>query len=216
MLARIRGLLEAVEGSKAIVFLPGIDGTGVAREVLIPASLAPEMTTRIGEVVTLHTLEWLESGSQGTSFVPRLLGFDTPLDRRFFEVFTTVKGVGTKKALRAMARPTGEIAHLIMERDVKALQELPEIGKRLAETIVAELTGKVDPFVSLNGEAGGGRVVVRATAANASMEQALAALVRLGETRADAERLVRRAVERAPEGASADEILAAAFEARGS
>ena len=47
------------------------------------------------------------------------------------------------------------------------------------------------------------------------MPQALAALVRLGESRADAERMVRRAVEIEPAAKSADEILTAAFAARG-
>ncbi len=216
MLARIKGILESVEGARAVVYLPTSSETGVAHEVLIPAALGPELLERVGQTVTLHTLEWLESSSQGASFVPRLLGFGTVQDRRFFELFTTVKGVGTKKALKAMARPVGEIARAIADRDVKALQALPEIGKRMAETVVAELHGKVDDFVTYEGERdGGARVVVRVGAMGEAADQALAALVRLGESRADAERMVRRAVESAPAAKSADEILTAAFAARG-
>jgi len=216
MIARIKGILESVEGSKAIIAIPLGAGAEVAHEVLIPAALGPALLERLGGPVTLHTLEWFESSSQGASFVPRLLGFGTTQDRRFFELFTTVKGVGTKKALKAMARPVGEIARAIADRDVKALQELPEIGKRMAETVVAELHGKVDDFVDYSGaSAGAVRVVVRTGGMSEAADQALAALVRLGESRADAERMVRRAVEITPAAKSADEILTAAFASRG-
>ncbi|MBL0920626.1 MAG: Holliday junction DNA helicase RuvA [Phycisphaerales bacterium] len=216
MLVRVTGILESVEGARAVILLPMGPGAAVAREALIPAALGPDLLSSVGQTVTLHTLEWHESASQGASYIPRLLGFGTPRDRRFFELFTTVKGVGTKKALRAMARPVGEIARAIAERDVKALQELPEIGKRMAETIVAELHGKVDEFVDL-GAIGAGpvRVVVRTGGLTEAADQALAALVRLGESRADAERMVRRAVELEPAAKSADEILTAAFASRG-
>src|SRR5712671_6350629 len=90
---------------------------------------------------------YLEGQGQGTSFVPRVLGFATPREREFFELFTTVKGLGNKRALRALAREPVEIAGAIAEKNTRALQELPEIGKRLAETVIAELTGKVEKFV---------------------------------------------------------------------
>ena len=45
--------------------------------------------------------------------------------------------------------PFGTIAAAIAEKDIDLLKSLPEIGKRTAETIVAELHGKVDRFVEL-------------------------------------------------------------------
>lgn len=213
MLARITGRLESMEGAKALIALPcGPDGVGTAIETLVPGSSVDGLMSRLGEIVTLHTLESLEAQGQGSSFVRRVMGFESREDRRFFELFTTVKGVGGRKALRAMAAPTGRIARAIAERDAAFLQTLPEIGKRLAETVVAELHGKVEAFIT--GDAsparapGGGRP-------SAEGERAVAALVRLGEQRQEAERLVRIAMEIEPKPRTADDILAAAFAAKG-
>ena len=208
MIARVQGKLETVEGTVAII------GTemGLAYAVHVPAFLASELATVTGATVTLHTMQLFEATAQGSHMTPRLIGFRTKEERRFFELFTTVKGLGTRRGLRAMAAPIGEIAHAIASRDVVWLQKLPEIGKRLAETVVAELHGKVDGFVALHAGQ-----VTEGKPSGVTMgdvaQQAVAALVRLGEAKADAERKVERALASHPKAseASADELLAAAF-----
>ncbi len=217
MLARLRGTLESVEATTAVIAME----SGRAYEVLLPAYVADELSARIGTVVTLHTIQYLEAQSQGSSYVPRLIGFAAIKDRRFFELFTTVKGMGVKRALRALRAPIPRVAGAIAARDAKFLQTLPEIGKRLAETIVVDLHGKVDAFVESAPATGGGAdaaIEPKAAGMGEAARQAVDALVHLGESRADAEDLVRRAVADAgTEGArapSADEILAAAFALR--
>lgn len=215
MLARITGVVELVEGGTALL---SVDGAGLAYEVMLSSRLAAELAGRIGEQRTLHTLQHIDASGHGSTQVPRLIGFASREERRFFELFTTVKGVGSRKALRAMAEPTGRIAMAIADGDTAFLESLPEIGKRSAQTIVAELRGKVDAYIDpsarSNADDGAARSVeVRIT--HDAAAQALEALVRLGESRQDAERMVRTAVERDPDLASADEILAAAFGARG-
>lgn len=202
MLARINGRLEHVDESTTLIALDN----GLAYEVLIPADLGRRLVGRVGQEITLHTLEHFEAVAQGASFKPRLIGFETRQERAFFERLTRVKGLGAKRALRAMTEPAGEIAAAITRRDTRFLQSLPEIGKRLAETIIAELHGKVDAF-SDAAPAGNGKVVTLPSAA----EQAIAALERLGQTRGEAERLVHRAVERDPNLNTPDAILAASF-----
>lgn len=210
MIARIVGTLESVDGLGALV-RPG--ESGFSYEVLLPAYLARRMEAQVGQRITLHTLEYLEGQGQGTSFIPRLIGFASVQDRKFFELFTTVKGVGNRKALRALADEPGLIAQAIAGRDTVALVQLPEIGKRLAETIVAELHGKVEPFLAhaeleamevRSGRFGPSGLTHGAT-------EAIAALVALGETRADAERMVRQALSRNGILTTSDEIVAAAF-----
>lgn len=200
MLARITGRLEFIDDTTALI----APGGGLAYEVLLPIHLSDRLMEQVGDEVTLHTMEYLEAVAQGASFRPRLLGFETRQERAFFERLTRVKGLGAKRALRAMAEPAGEIAAAITRRDTKFLERLPEIGKRLAETIVAELHGKVDAFSEV---AATGKVVTRPDAA----EQAIAALERLGQSRNEAERLVCKAMEREPSLDSPDAILAAAF-----
>jgi len=216
MITRITGILESIEANAAVITPMDENGarSGVSYEVLLTAATVLTMHARIGHAVTLHTLEHLEQQAQGATMIPRLLGFASPEERRFFQLFTTVKGVGSRKALRALAAPVGEVAQAIARRDVAALKRLPEIGARLAETVVAELSGKVEPYLLA-----GATVEIKAGAASADgwspeAEKAVGALVRLGEARQEAESRVRRAVQGARPGASADEIVAAAFAAQ--
>jgi holliday junction DNA helicase RuvA len=100
-----------------------------------------------------------------------------------------VKGIGPKKALRALVLPVGQIAQAIESRDTKYLCELPQIGKRMAELIVAELAGKVQRFATTYQGTSPGAIGRR----SAAEEDAIAALVALGERRGDADHLLDRA-----------------------
>lgn len=189
MIARIHGILEALTSDAALIQLEG----GLTYQVLLPAYSAAQLGGAIGQPVTLHTLYYLQSQDQGATMIPRLAGFASESDRDFFELFTTCKGIGNRKALRAMAIATDQIAAAIADRDIAMLQSLPEIGKRTAETIVATLHGKVDAFVSAAafGTTGAASAVTRggtpATApANAMAREALEVLMQLGENRVQA------------------------------
>lgn len=208
MIRKITGRLEAVEGLSVLVAIPGF---GMTYEVLVPAYFAERLSPVIGRQVELTTLEYLEGQGQGASFIPRIVGFASTHDRRFYELLTTVKGMGNRKALKAMAIEPGAFARAIAERDAKALQQLPEIGKRMAETVIAELTGKVDGFVSYDGVEVKPRAAI---ASNGPATEAVATLVALGESRADAERLVERATAKDGGLATAEAIVAAAFALR--
>lgn len=205
MVASLTGTLIALEGTAATVRPAGPVGDAVSLEVLLPAYLAERLLTHVGEAVTLATFLYFEGQGQGTSFEPRLLGFATADERRFFDLFTTVKGIGNRKALRAMAQPPAEIAGAIVRGDAKALTQLPEIGRMLADTMILELKDKVAAFASaasLSPERSGVSGPVRK--ASSQLEPALTgpagdaveALIRLGELRPDAERRVLRAIDK--------------------
>lgn len=188
MIAKVTGTLESVGNDRALIALPG---GGISIEVLLPAFTVARLHGSVGESLTLHTIAFLEGSSQGSSFIPRLAGFASVEDREFYRAFTTVKGIGNRKALRAMAINTGSIAAAIEDRDLGVLQSLPEIGRRSAETIVATLRGKVGQFVDSGGRVAvgaGGRVTSNGggrTGGSLSKE-ALTVLVQLGERRQDA------------------------------
>jgi holliday junction DNA helicase RuvA len=186
MISKISGVLEGVEGSVANIRV----GDGFTYEVLVSGYTAARLGDSIGQPLTLHTLNYIESQDQGASFLPRLAGFLTIEDRRFFELFTTTQGIGKRKALRALALGTDQVAAAIADRDLATLQSLPEIGRRLAETIVATLHGKVDKYIvaayvgapsaSGNGD-GKGKPTNRSLA-----KEALEVLLQLGENRTQA------------------------------
>ncbi len=195
MICRITGTITSVE-PPAIVL--EIEGQGLSYEILTPAYLAAQLANQVGQRITLITIQYLESQGQGSSFIPRLIGFQHASDRRFFEVFITVKGIGNRKALRAMAIEPARIARAITSRDAAALKELPEIGKRLADTIVAELTGKVDAFLSSSEiESLDAAIKPARAVASGPHEEAIEILVALGETREQADRRVSLALSRA-------------------
>jgi Holliday junction DNA helicase RuvA len=195
VITRLTGKLESVDDRAAFI---AVMGGEMAYEVLVPAFLAERLKAQVGAAVTFTTFQYLESQGQGSSFIPRLVGFQSAQEREFFELFTTVKGIGNRRALRAMAADPAVIARAIMTKDAKALTKLPEIGKRMAETIIAELSGKVDTFLStaevkqLDAAANG-----QPATDDPTVEEAVQALVALGETRTDAQTMVARAQAKA-------------------
>ncbi len=208
MIARITGRLDGVTGLEAIV---EADGLGLALAVAVPAYLAERLRERVGEAVTLHTLAYLEAQGPGGAMIPRLIGFASVGERQFFDLLTSVDGLGNRRALRAMAREPREIARAIAGSDAGWLQELPEVGKKTAAKIIFELKARVGPFLEAGDLPGASADRPRVPRVSEQIGAAIDALVALGETRADAERLVERAVSADPTLATADEIVAAAF-----
>ena len=104
---------------------------------------------KIGSEVSLHTVEYLEGNAMQGRLIPRLVGFLSPIEREFFDMFCEVDGVGVKKALRAMVRPVQDVATMIEEQDAKGLATLPGIGPATAERIIAKLRRKVPKFALL-------------------------------------------------------------------
>ena len=193
-------------------------------EVMVSAHASGVLAGRVGQSVTFQTIQYLEQQAQGASFVPRLVGFVSPEDRRLFDLLTKVKGLGVKRALRAMAAPSGEIAAAIAAGDVGALKALPEIGKKLAETIVLELREKVAELAFTAGEpgVGAGRQGAKGGAGDGGINSpqaqlTITALMQLGDDREGAAGRVRRALADGGEAArmwTADQLLAAVFSLR--
>ena len=203
MITRIRG--ELVELTERSVLL---NVEALTYELFVPAANVPDLLGKIGEPIEFFTLHYFEGQSQGSSFLPRLIGFSSERDRAFFELFTTVKGIGNRKALRALVRPFTETATAISDRNTKALTDMPEIGKRSAETIIAELHGKVDVFI--------GEVASTIEVSVPSFgEDAISMLVQLGETERDAKRLVKLAFGAHPDITTADQLVQTSFQLKG-
>ena len=181
-------------------------------ELLVPAVDVVELQDRVGETLTFHTLLYLQGDASGGNIEPRLIGFLRAQDKRFFEKFITVKGIGPKTALRALTVPVGEIAEAIESKDARFLVQLDGIGKRTAELIVAELSGKVAAFVS-----GPVMAAPPSTRRTPDDEQAIAMLAspQMGLRRADAERLLARVKAENVSLKSAPELVTAMLRLHG-
>jgi Holliday junction DNA helicase RuvA len=169
-------------------------------EILVPAFDRNELKATIGEQITLHTIFDIEGDPTRGGLAPRLIGFLRPEDKQFFELFVTVKGIGPKKALRALVNKVGEIAAAIEAKNSRYLMELPEIGRRTAEQIIAELSGKM-------AELAHGYAVAAPVARVGVDQDAIEGAMQLGIPRLDAERLLDRAKLAESKPKSADALI---------
>jgi Holliday junction DNA helicase RuvA len=144
MIKRVSGVLERVEPTGVELAL----GHAV-HEVLVPELVRRGLQQKLGQTITLHTLEFLEGNPTRGNMVPRLVGFLTEVEREFFELICEVDGVGVRKALRAIVRPVGEIATAIEEQDAALLSTLPGIGAATAERMIAKLRRRMPKFALL-------------------------------------------------------------------
>ena len=188
MITQITGRLIRLFDERAILDIPPFH-----YEVLIPEFTRRQLQSEMTKEVSLHTIAYLDGNLAQGRVVPRLLGFLTEGEREFFELFCSVDGVGSKKALRAMIRPVREIASAIEEQNVKFLSSLPGIGPATAERIVAKLRRKVPKFALM---------VARPEADSEITEETLdviaetfEALVALGHSEAEARRMIDAVVE---------------------
>ena len=202
MIVRLTGTLLEV-GEESIV----VDRDGESREVQIPAYSIGELAVYRGQTVTLHTTEFYEGNHASGHLVPRMLGFLHAEDRIFFSRFIGVKGIGPRKALKALSEPVRRIATWIQAGDVKALAKLPGIGTRAAELIVASLKGKMDDL-AFPDEGSQAAEVVKLSQAQ---RDALEILVAWGDPRGESERWLQRAIQLHPDVGSADEWVRAAY-----
>lgn len=144
MITKITGKLVAVGDEELTLEINAFE-----YEVRIPEFARRQLQNQLGQMVSLHTIDYFEGNPMQGRMTPRLIGFMSVVEREFFELFCSVDGVGVKKALRAMVRPVRDVATAIEEQDDKLLSSLPGVGPALAERIVAKLRRKVPKFALL-------------------------------------------------------------------
>jgi len=196
MIARIEGKLVKLDSESALIQVGP-----VGYEVLLPGYCVNSLSGRVGSDITLCTMEYYEGTPGGGNLVPKMVGFLSEGERDFFTKFTSVKGIGVKKALRSMSIPIAGIAAAIESSDDKTLMTLDGIGRRMAQQIIAELKGKLGTFA----------VGVEQAAARAAFKpfqvEALEILIAWGEKRNEAIELVELACRKHPDINSAQALV---------
>jgi Holliday junction DNA helicase RuvA len=198
MIARVSGQLEEVRDDRVLV-----SAGALAYEILVAPVTADDLRPQVGRRVTLHTLEYFDGNPAYGQMVPRLVGFLTETAKRFFVRYISVQGLGVAKGLKSLVVPVGEIAGRIESRDAARLAELPGIGRRTAEKIIAELVGKLDEFALAAAE--------RGAEVPESKREAVAVLLQLGLARPEAMERVDAAFERLGKEASVEQLVREAF-----
>ncbi len=192
MIASVSGRVAAVSPDGAVVEVGGI-------------GLAVQCTPG-----TIARLQVGESARLSTSLVVRedsltLYGFADDDERSLFELLQTANGVGPRLAQAVLAiHPPREVRRAVSMADVKALMQVPGIGKKGAERLILELRdrlGSTSTDTSLDGPAPAGLPSVTPVAP--WRDQLTSALVGLGWSVKEADGAV---VQLAP---VADEQIAA-------
>ena len=132
-----------------------------------------------------------------------LYGFRTTEELGFFELLTTVTGVGPKVALAIVSsRPVAEVQLAIFQGDEGILTAVSGVGKRLAARIVLELREKVSAAGAVAGSGG---------IHGSSESEVSAALQALGYTASEAREAARGAVSALPATATLEDRVKAAL-----
>ncbi|MDE3178328.1 MAG: Holliday junction DNA helicase RuvA [Acidobacteriota bacterium] len=185
----------------------------IGYEIFVPSGIASRLRhTPHGErrnPLTFHLIDYIEGGIGGSHLTPRLIGFLDPLDREFFEAFTSVPRVGFMRALKCLVKPIGEIAQAIERGDSLFLKDLPFIGAKTAELIVTELRGKMAKFALAPAEE---PLSVETEPASELRAEALQALEQLGYSRAEAQRSVEAICEKNRGLKTVEDFLRKVFE----
>jgi Holliday junction DNA helicase RuvA len=182
-------------------------------EILVPSGIASRLRgAAAGErrnPLTFYTIYYIEGGMGGGHLTPRLVGFLDPLDREFFEVFTTVPGVGFMRALKCLVRPLNEIALAIERGDTAFLKELPFIGAKTAERIVTELRGKMAKFALARSEE---PLSVEPESGSELKQEALQVLEQLEYSRSEAQHMIGEIFARHKNLKTTEDFLRKVFE----
>ncbi|MGY1821780.1 Holliday junction branch migration protein RuvA [Geodermatophilus sp. SYSU D00079] len=176
MIASVSGRVAAVSPDGAVVEVGGI-------------GLAVQCTPG-----TIARLQVGESARLSTSLVVRedsltLYGFADDDERQLFELLQTANGVGPRLAQAVLAiHPPREVRRAVSMADVKALMQVPGIGKKGAERLILELRdrlGATTTDTQLDGPAAAGLPAVTPVAP--WRDQLASALVGLGWTSKEAD-----------------------------
>ena len=194
MLTKVRGIVEAVAEESVTLRVDPFE-----IEVLIPEHTRRAIQAKLNEPMELHTIFYIEGGAMVSRMIPRLVGFLSPIDREFFDIFCSVDGVGVKKALRAMVRPVRELARMIQDQDVKLLATFPGIGEATAERIVAKLRRKVGKYALIVGAEAAASPAAGSNGAPENAEpdvirDTYAALISVGHSESEARQAIDRAL----------------------
>jgi Holliday junction DNA helicase RuvA len=179
MIASVNGRVAAVSPDGAVVEVGGI---GLAVQCT-PGTIA---RLQVGENARLSTSLIVREDSL------TLYGFADDDERQLFELLQTANGVGPRLAQAVLAiHPPREVRRAVSTADVKALMQVPGIGKKGAERLILELRdrlGSITSDTTLDGPAVAGLPSVTAVAP--WRNQLTSALVGLGWSTKEAEAAV--------------------------
>ena len=187
-----------------------VDAGGLVYDIVLPPSVAAKVPETPGAPVELEIYPHFALEGNAGRFA--FFGFSNGIEREFFEALLSVASIGPKSAARAFSAPMARIARAIDEGDHVFLKTLPGIGQQKARDIVAKLQGKVARFLLIQDAPA--RAAAEAPPIPEFATEALAVLLQLAYKRTEAEAMIAQTLERAPDVADAETLLAEIYRQR--
>ncbi|MCX6554701.1 MAG: Holliday junction branch migration protein RuvA [Candidatus Aminicenantes bacterium] len=111
-------------------------GAGIILQLVVPVSAYPQLQEN--QKVTLHTVLKIKDDDVV------IYGFPRPREKALFEKLIAVSGIGPKIAMSCIsAMAADEWAAAIAGADVARISSIPGIGKKTAQRLILELTGRL-------------------------------------------------------------------------
>ncbi len=196
MIAYLKGQIIS-KGTNSTV----IDVNGVGYFVNIPLSTFYVIGEK-GDDISLDIYTHVREDSLS------LYGFSSHTERSLFVKLISISGIGPSLAMNILSGSSvADFVSFVLNKDALSLTTIPGVGKKTAERIILELSGKLKDIQSglkLSGydfSGSDGKVV----------DDVSSALVNLGYKQAEAERAARESLKELDEKAELDLLLKTAL-----
>jgi len=187
VISRIRGRAIAWhDDTQSVEIDTGSEAGGLVYEVRLPTAVWRALEEDRPEALNLFTHYHVPDRAP----VPVLIGFLRQPERDFFRKLIGVPQMGVAKAQQALAASISTIAQAIEAEDRRTLTQLPGIGARQADRIIADLKGKVVEEALLVDERFDAKAQRPVRPGDEVAADAQEALIGLGYTRRDADRWI--------------------------
>jgi len=186
MIAHLRGRILEKHPSHLILEAAGV---GYQITISVPSfSGLPSEGAEVSLYIHTHVREDTLS----------LYGFLRREEKQLFERLIGVSGIGPKLAITVLSGIAADaLVTALRGNDITVLTRIPGVGKKTAERMMLELRDKLEGLAAAPAPGPAMRVE----------EDVVSALVNLGYQRTPAEHAAKRAVERAGNGASFEQIF---------
>ena len=184
MIAAVHGKVSQTSPGRVAVDT----GSGLVLQLLVPVSSFQRL--RLHQEVLLHAVLKIKDEDVV------LYGFLAVEEKALFEKLVAVSGIGGKTAMACVsAMAPGEWLAVIAAADVARISAIPGIGKKTAQRIILELTGKLEAEPA------------EAVAATRLGSDLVSGLVNLGYAPRSAREIVARVLKENPDRDGFEELF---------
>lgn len=196
MIGKLRGLVDSFGDDWVL-----IDCGGVCYEVFC-SSRTLQSLPRVGEaaVVFIETIVRED--------LIRLYGFSNEVEKSWFNLLTSVQGVGSRVALAILSvMSPSELSSAVALQDKAMIGRANGVGPKLALRVVTELKGKVPAIGAVDAGTLGLQAALGDGVASGNVADAVSALTNLGYSSAQASAAVARVVAREGDDTATEKLI---------